>query len=291
MKYKLNVTKVDVFLTILILFLIWFFFHRIDNYLDYQWQWGSVFQYFFVVEEGQIKANVLVVGILNTLKISIYSIILSTIFGFIMGIFKSSKNLFFRLISILYVESIRNIPSIVVIFVVYYFLGDQIINALGLDDFFINLDDRYNFLLHFFFVPKDKISVFLVGIIALSLYEGAYITEMVRGAIKSVDKGQIDASKSLGLNKLQRLRYIEFPQVLPLLIPPLTGQMVSTIKDSAILSVISIPELTFQGMELMASTYLVFEIWIVITLIYLVINAILSHITRYLEVKFKTHRV
>ncbi|MGA1847359.1 amino acid ABC transporter permease, partial [Deferribacter abyssi] len=60
---------------------------------------------------------------------------------------------------------------------------------------------------------------------------------------------------------------------------------------SAILSVISIPELTFQGMELMASTYLVFEIWIVITLIYLVINAILSHITRYLEVKFKTHRV
>ncbi|KAA0257399.1 amino acid ABC transporter permease [Deferribacter autotrophicus] len=290
MKQKIKITKIDILLIILILFFIWLFFYRVNKYLNYQWQWKSIFQYFFVVEDGKIGANVLSIGILNTIKISVYSIILSTIIGFIMGIFKSTKNLFFRLIGVMYVESIRNIPSIVVIFVVYYFLGDQIITVLKLDNFFITLDDKYNILLNFFLVPKDKISIFLIGIIALSLYEGAYITEIVRGAIKSIDKGQIDASKSLGLNKWQRLRYIVFPQALPLIIPPLTGQMVSTIKDSAILSVISIPELTFQGMELMASTYLIFETWIIITVIYLVLNIILSHVSGYLEMRLKSYR-
>jgi ABC-type amino acid transport system permease subunit len=96
----------------------------------------------------------------------------------------------------------------------------------------------------------------------LAVYEGAYITEIIRAGIQSIDKGQWEASSGLGFTRAQQLRYIIFPQALRRIMPPLAGQFISTIKDSAIVSVISIQELTFQGMELMAATFLTFEIWI-----------------------------
>ncbi|MGA1862676.1 amino acid ABC transporter permease [Deferribacter thermophilus] len=285
MKRDIKFTKLDLIILSIFFISVYYFFYKINNSMHYNWKWGQIFQYFFKEINGKIVPNVIMIGVINTLKISIYSIIVSTFIGFVFGIMKASKNTFFRLISISYVEIIRNIPSIVVIFVVYFFLGDIFIKIFNIEqilDFFYNkYPDFFNLML----VERGRASVFIIGILALSLYESAYISEIVKGAILAIKKEQIDSAKSLGMNKWQRLRYIILPQAMPLIIPPLTGQMVSTIKDSAILSVISIPELTFQGMELMASTYLIFEIWIIITVIYLVINTILSHFSSILENK------
>jgi len=107
--------------------------------------------------------------------------------------------------------------------------------------------------------------------VALALYEGAYITEIVRAGIQSVDKGQWEAALSVGLSPFKRMRLVIFPQALTRILPPLAGQFISTIKDSSIISVISIQELTFQGMELMAAALITFEVWITVMLLYLVV--------------------
>jgi polar amino acid transport system permease protein len=117
---------------------------------------------------------------------------------------------------------------------------------------------------------------FFSALITLALFEGAYITEIVRAGIQSIEQGQWEASQVLGLSRWQQMRHIILPQTVQRILPPMAGQFISTIKDSAIVSVISIQELTFQGMELMSSTYLTFEIWITITILYLILCLALS---------------
>jgi polar amino acid transport system permease protein len=117
----------------------------------------------------------------------------------------------------------------------------------------------------------------------MALLEGAYIAEIVRAGLQAVAKGQWEAGAALGLRRWQILRQIIFPQALRPMVPPLAGQFISTIKDSAIVSVISLQELTFQGMELMAATYLTFEIWICIALLYFLLTFGCSLLARRLE--------
>ena len=127
-------------------------------------------------------------------------------------------------------------------------------------------------LIAILFAPPRMFSAFLSAVLTLALFEGAYITEIVRAGIESIEKGQWEAASGLGFNRHQMLRYIILPQAVRRILPPLAGQFISTIKDSAIVSVISIQELTFQGMELMAATHLTFEIWITITGLYLLLT-------------------
>jgi len=116
----------------------------------------------------------------------------------------------------------------------------------------------------------------LSALITLAIFEGAYITEIIRAGIQSIEKGQWEASYALGLSPWRQMRHIILPQATRRILPPLAGQFISTIKDSAIVSVISIQELTFQGMELMSATYLTFEVWITITGMYFVMTLCLS---------------
>jgi polar amino acid transport system permease protein len=110
-------------------------------------------------------------------------------------------------------------------------------------------------ILSLLMAEPSRVPIFISGAVALAVYEGAYITEIIRAGIQSIDKGQWEASSGLGFTRAQQLRYVIFPQALRRIMPPLAGQFISTIKDSAIVSVISIQELTFQGMELMAATF------------------------------------
>jgi polar amino acid transport system permease protein len=106
----------------------------------------------------------------------------------------------------------------------------------------------------------------------LAIFEGAYITEIVRAGIQSINKGQWEAAHSLGMTKYQQMRHIILPQAFQRILPPLAGQFVSLIKDSSIVSVISIPELSFRANELMTGTLLTMEIWITVTIMYLMLT-------------------
>jgi polar amino acid transport system permease protein len=131
------------------------------------------------------------------------------------------------------------------------------------------------------------VPIFISGAVALAVYEGAYITEIIRAGIQSIDTGQWEAASGLGFTRAQQLRHVIFPQALRRVMPPLAGQFISTIKDSAIVSVISIQELTFQGMELMAATFLTFEVWITILTIYFVLCLSCSLLVERFELHLK----
>jgi polar amino acid transport system permease protein len=169
------------------------------------------------------------------------------------------------------VETIRNIPVLVWIFIFYYFIGDRILPAFGINRASLMHSGSLTDVLRLLMAEPSQLPTFISGTVALAVYEGAYITEIIRAGIQSIAKGQWEASSALGFTRAQQLRYIVFPQALRVVMPPLAGQFVSTIKDSAIVSVISIQELTFQGTELMAATFLTFEIWLTILAIYFVL--------------------
>jgi polar amino acid transport system permease protein len=214
----------------------------------------------------------LLTGFLNTIRLSIWGTLLATLLGTSMGLARVSLRLFRRLAGGTYVELIRNTPPLVLIFIFYFFVSDQIMPLLDLTSRLEACPPAVQQLVSILLAPPAQLPAFLSALITLALFEGAYITEIVRAGIQSIETGQWEASAGLGMSRRQQLAYVILPQAWRRILPPLAGQFISTIKDSAIVSVISIPELTFKGMELMAATYLTFEIWITVTVFYLVLT-------------------
>jgi len=251
-----------------------YFVHKVAMGLSYQWNWGAMPQYFFRYDEaaGRWVPNILMEGFFTTIRLSIWTTLCATLIGTVMGMFRVSRSLFRRLVGGTYVELIRNLPPLVLIFIFYFFVSGQILPVLGVEAFIRSRDPSTEALLTFFFSRPSLFTAFISALITLSIFEGAYITEIVRSGIQSIEKGQWEAADSLGLSRWQRMRLIILPQAIQRILPPLAGQFISTIKDSAIVSVISIQELTFQGMELMSTTYFTFEIWITITVMYLMLT-------------------
>jgi polar amino acid transport system permease protein len=260
--------------------------YRITVGLHYKWNWSAIPHYLFRYDQESDSwlPNVLLYGLLTTIKLSMWATVLATVLGGLMGLCRVSRRLFKRLIGRTYVELIRNLPPLVLIFIFYFFLSDQIMSLLGVSRFIESCSMSTCSVLTFLFAPPALFSPFMAALITLALFEGAYITEIVRAGIQSIERGQWEASYALGLSRLQLMRYIILPQALPRMLPPLAGQFISTIKDSAIVSVISIQELTFQGMELMSATYLTFEVWITITGLYLMLTLSLSLVVERLEI-------
>ena len=248
--------------------------YRLKVGLNYTWNWRVIPQYLFRYdqEQGAWVPNLLMQGFFTTIRLSVWTTILGALLGTIMGLFRISGSLFKRMIGRTYVEVVRNLPPLVLIFIFYFFFSDQIMTALKVDDFVRSQSESVQSVLTFFFAPPARFSAFLSALMTLALYEGAYITEIVRAGIQSIERGQWEASAAVGMSWWQQMRYIVLPQAMQRILPALAGQFISTIKDSAIVSVISIQELTFQGMELMAATYLTFEVWITITALYFLLT-------------------
>ena len=265
------------------------FIYRINAGLHYKWNWGAIPQYLFRFDEekGRWVPNLLMQGLFMTVRLSIWGTVLATVMGILMGLCRVSRSLFNRLLGGTYVEFIRNIPPLVLIFIFYYFISSQIIPVLGVDEFIASRSNSTHTVIEILFAPPPLFSAFMSALVTLALFEGAYITEIVRAGVQSIEKGQWEASYSLGLSRWQQTRYIVLPQAIQRILPPLAGQFISTIKDSAMVSVISIQELTFQGMELMAATYLIFETWITITGLYLILTLTLSVGVERLEIHMR----
>jgi polar amino acid transport system permease protein len=121
---------------------------------------------------------------------------------------------------------------------------------------------------------------------ALAVFTGAYVAEIVRAGISSIHKGQMEAGRSLGMTSAQTMRYVILPQAFKRVLPPLAGQFINLIKDSSLVSVISITDLTKAGREVVSSTFSPFEVWFTVALLYLVLTGTLSFLVRRLEVKY-----
>lgn len=275
-KYK--ITPTDLIIIPLVILSITYLLYRIKSNLHYNWDWGAIPQYLFRFDSGKGRwiPNLLIHGLLNTIRLSIWGILFALIAGFITGLCRVSKSLFRRLLGGTYVELVRNIPPLVIIFIFYFFFSSQIIPLLRLDEFIDSAGEATLVVISILFGRPAMFPAFLSAIITLAIYEGAYITEIIRAGIESIERGQWEASHALGLSRYQQFRYIILPQATQRVLLPLAGQFISTIKDSAIVSIISIQELTFQGMELMSATYLTFEIWITVAVMYLLLSVFLS---------------
>lgn len=226
--------------------------------LSYNWQWYRVAPYFFSIENGRFAAGVLLQGVWVTLKISAISLVLALVAGMVSALARLSPYLSLRGLAWCYVETIRNTPLLIQIFVIYFVIS-----------------------------PVLDLSAFSSAVIALSLFEGAYSSEIIRSGIVNIPKGQWEAAQSIGLPVFATYYKVVFPQMLRQTLPMLAGQSVSLIKDSALVSTISIYDLTMQGQKIVSETFLTFEIWFAVALCYLSITATLSFIIRRIETRMR----
>ncbi|QEQ97389.1 amino acid ABC transporter permease [Neptunomonas concharum] len=193
-------------------------------------------------------------GLIMTLKISIVSLFFAIIIGLFVGLARISSNPALKHLSLIYVEIVRGTPLLVQIFIFYFFIG----TVLGLDRF-------------------------TAGAAALSVFAAAYVAEIIRSGIQSISPGQMEAARSLGMNYVQAMIYIILPQAFKRTLPPMAGQFINLIKDSSLVSVISITDLTKAGREVVSGTFAPFEVWFTVALLYLVLTGSLSWMVKRLE--------
>lgn len=237
--------------------LCWLAIQGAEN-IGYNWQWYQIPKYLYTITEKGFIAGPLLEGLQITLYISLISLFFALAIGLLTAILRLSNSFVARGLAIFYLEISRNTPLLIQIFFIYFVLGP----TLGLERF-----------------PS--------AILALSLFEGAYASEIFRSGIQSVARGQHEAAASLGLTTFDSYRHIIVPQAVRTVLPPLTSQAISLIKDSALVSTIAIYDLTMQAQSLIAESYLTFEIWFTVAAIYLVVTVFLSLAVGIMEKRLK----
>ncbi len=276
----------DYVLLLCVLAFIAIVWYRIDGALNYRWRWELIPNYIirYDEEKGRWVANLLLQGLITTLRVSLYASVLALVLGVILGIARCSQNLAVKMLARTYLELLRNIPPVVVIFIFFFFLSEQIVLAFGIEDWaraIARQEDKA--VWEFFFGDMRRFPSLVSGVVVLALFESAFVGEIIRAGIQSIDKGQHEAAESIGMNKIDQMRFVIMPQALKKVLPPMANQFISLIKDSSIISLISVQELTFKTIELVASTRAIFEAWITTALFYFVICFSLSVLFRYFE--------
>ncbi|WP_299669293.1 amino acid ABC transporter permease [uncultured Ruegeria sp.] len=258
----------------------------IEGTLNYKWRWELIPGYIVGWHSGREEyfANLLLQGLAATVRISIYSGILALILGTILGVARCSANLTIRMLARTYLEFLRNVPPVVVVFIFFFFLSQQLIDALNLERWARGIARQEdNQIWTFFFGEMRRFPSLVSGVIVLALFESAFVGEIVRAGIQSIPKGQREAARSIGMSRLQEMRYVVLPQAMKKVVPPLANQFISLIKDSSILSLISVQELTYKTVELVASSRMIFEAWITTAAFYFIVCFGLSRIFARLE--------
>jgi polar amino acid transport system permease protein len=213
--------------------------------LTYHWNWKVVGKY----------SALLINGWKTTLAVSCIALLTSTCIGMITALARRSGLILLQVVCRLYVELIRGTPFLVQIMFGFYVVAPA-----------FKFDNRL-----------------IVGVLVLSLFSGAYISEVIRSGIESIGRGQWDAAWAMGLSRSQVYRYIIFPQAIRLILPPMSGMFANLIKDSSLLSVIAIQEYTWSGQNVSSLTYSNFECYILLTAGYLILTLPISLWTQRLE--------
>ncbi|MDE2824479.1 MAG: amino acid ABC transporter permease [Chloroflexota bacterium] len=225
--------------------------------MGYNWQWYRVPDYLFRLTEDGFQWGEIFFGLVTSIDLSVKAFILATIVGLFIALLRLSGLLVGSGVALVYLEFVRNIPLLVLLYLIYYVMG-----------------------------PIFKFDRYMAAIICLAVYHSATISEIFRAGINSVPKGQWEAAKSIGMSVAQSYRFIILPQSIKVMLPPLTNEAVQLIKSSAIVSVIAIAELTTIGRNIISDTYMSFEIWFTVAVVYLVVTLILSTFVSGLEKRF-----
>ncbi len=200
-------------------------------------------------------------GALITLQLTAVAVILGSIGGIALGVARLSKIWLIRLAARVYIDFFRGTPLLVQLFMIYFGVP-PLVRSIGIDFTF------------------NQWSAAVVG---LSLNSAAYLAEIVRAGIQSIEAGQKEASESLGLGPTQTMRYVVFPQALRRMIPPLGNEFITLLKDTSLVAIIGYQELFRQGQLIVARNFRAFEIWFTVALIYLILNVIASQAFSLLE--------
>ena len=217
--------------------------------VHYTWNWAGVWEY----REKFLQ------GWLTTVALSLAALVTSTAIGALAAVCLQSRNVLLEAVGRVYVELIRGTPLLVQLLIGFYVIA----SAVGLENLFV------------------------VGVLVLSLFSGAYMAEIFRGGLDAIPKAQIDSGRAIGLTPWQSLRLVVLPQAVRLVLPAVAGQLVSLVKDSSLLSVIAISELTLAAQEVNSFTYSTLESYLPLAVGYLLLTLPLSALARWLERHFR----
>ncbi len=202
----------------------------------------------------------------HTLLLCLLSLLFATVIGMIFGLMNVGHNRVLNFIGTVYVDAVRGVPLIVLAYFIYFGIPSGI-QSLGFTNF--------------------RMNALQGGTIALSMNCGAYMAEIIRAGIQSVDRGQMEAGRSLGLSYGAGMALIVIPQAVRTMIPSIINQFIITLKDTSILSIIGILELTQTGKIIIARNLEGFKVWTIIALIYLIIITLLTWLSNYVQKKMK----
>lgn len=202
----------------------------------------------------------LLMGAAVTVEITVVSVALGFFIGLAVGVARISGYKILRIMAAIYADCIRGTPLLVQIFLIYFALP---------------------------IATGTRVEPFFAAVLACGINSGAYVSEIFRAGIQSVDPGQMEAGRSLGLNWGQTMRYIILPQAVKNILPPLGNEFIAMLKDSSLVSVIGFEELTRRGQLIIAKTYGSFEIWLTVAALYLVMTLAISRLVSYLEARTK----
>ena len=285
-------TTLDTVLVVVVAALVAIVAWRAESVLAYRWNWAPVWGFVvrFDPTSQQWVANLILQGLATTLRVSFWAALVAGAVGLVMGLARVSKRLFFRLVARTYVEFVRNMPPLVFLFVVFFLLTSQIAPALGIEPWARSLGPDARWWMATLVGPPEFLPAVLSAIVCLGLFEGAYVAEIVRAGIQSVPKGQTEAGQALGLSPLATTRHVVMPQALANMTPPLAGQFISLVKDSSIVSLVSVQDLTFLGSEVAGTTNRLFETWILVAALYFLVCFSLSLAFGRLEARARAAR-
>jgi len=235
--------KATIVNSLMVLILIVGIFFFAFSQLDYVYNWQSVLDY----------RTIFFNGFLLTISLSAISLVTSLCLGVILALCQRSRIYFLKIIAKSFVEIIRGTPLLVQVLIFFYVVA----SAFGIENRFLN------------------------GVIILSIFSGAYLSEIIRGGIEAVGKSNFEIAQAIGLTKIQTYRYVVLPQVLRAILPAIAGQLVSLIKDSSLLSIIAVKELTMAANEMNSATFSTIEAYLPLVVGYLIITMPISFFSKY----------
>ncbi len=226
--------------------------------MGYNWQWYRVPKYFYRIIDGELIWGPLVRGVIMTLEITVWAVLISLLIGLITALLRLSRSYSGHMLATAYLEVIRNTPLLVQMYLFYFVLSP----IIGIDRFW-------------------------TGVLCLAFFEAAFISEIIRGGILSVPRSQWEAAAALGFRPSKVYALVVLPQAIPIMLPPMTSAIVNVIKNSAIVSTIAIFDLTNEGRNVIADTFMSFEIWITVAVVYLTMTISLSAVAAWLEARVR----